>query len=33
MTDNEEVKNNRLAMLSDLKGLFGHVADLGVLQS
>ncbi|MEM7257880.1 MAG: glycine--tRNA ligase subunit beta, partial [Pseudomonadota bacterium] len=33
MADDENVRNNRLAMLADLKQLFGRVADLGVLQS
>jgi glycyl-tRNA synthetase beta chain len=33
MADDERVRNNRLAMLAELKGLFGYVADLGVLQS
>ncbi len=33
MADDIKVRNNRLAMLAELKRLFGHVADLGVLQS
>lgn len=32
MTDDEALKNNRLALLNDLRGLFMQVADLSVLQ-
>lgn len=33
MAEDESVRNNRLALLVELKQLFGRVADLGVLQS
>ncbi len=33
MSDNEALRNNRLALLSELQRLFSHVADIGRLQS
>lgn len=33
MAEDSAVRNNRLAMLSELRGLFSHVAELGGLQS
>jgi len=32
MTDDEVLKNNRLALLNNLRNLFMQVADLSVLQ-
>jgi glycyl-tRNA synthetase beta chain len=33
MADDEAVRNNRLSMLGNMRSLFSHVADIGLLQS